>query len=46
MKIEYWIYDNEWKKVGCVEYDNFDGRKIIATGMGLGWALTMRMLGC
>ena len=44
MYIEYWICDKEWKKVGCNEYYNFRGDKIIATGMGLGWALTMRFL--
>lgn len=44
MKIEYWIYDKEWKQVGCMEYYAFNGDKIIANGMGLGWALTMRLL--
>lgn len=43
MRIEYWICDGEWKKVGCDEYYAYKGTKIIATGMGLGWALTMRI---
>ena len=47
MSVEYWIYDKEWIKVGCKEYYDFEGDKIIVTGMGLGWALTMRLLrGC
>ena len=41
MSIQYWIYDGDWKRVNADEYNAFGGKKIIATEMGLGWALLM-----